>query len=168
MHDRCLKTVVSPCSSISASLIKVSLMVIFSVICWKMCHHILYLAPDHLLAMNFHGSSWGYHATSVVHNFFLRAVVQRRVSVFLVPYVYWITNRGSIFSLLWRVHTGFRTHSTSYSEALGGFFPGGKAVRAWSWPFYLHLVLMWRNGGAKPSVPYMSSLLALGQLYFAF
>ena len=132
------------------------------------CHHILCVAPDHLLAMNFHGSSWGYHVTSVVYNCPWRVAVQRTRgggSVVAVPLS--VLDNQPWFHLFSSLKSPYRVQAplTFLFRGTGGCFLGRKAAGAWSWPFYLHLVLMWRNGGAKPSVPYMSSLLALGQLY---
>jgi hypothetical protein len=33
------------------------------------------------------------------------------------------------------VEKGSRAHPTSYRNAIGDFFPGGKITREWSWPF---------------------------------
>jgi hypothetical protein len=46
----------------------------------------------------------------------------------------WTTQKGQEFSLLHVVQTGSGVHPTSYPIGTGGFFPGGKAAWAWSWP----------------------------------
>jgi hypothetical protein len=47
----------------------------------------------------------------------------------------WPTNQGSI--PVRGVQTGSRAHPDSYTMDIWGCFPGGKAVREWSWPFSL-------------------------------
>jgi hypothetical protein len=41
---------------------------------------------------------------------------------------------GQDSSLLHSVQTGSKAYPASYSMGVGGFFPGGKAAGAWSWP----------------------------------
>jgi hypothetical protein len=40
---------------------------------------------------------------------------------------------GQEFSLLHVVQTGSGAHPVSYPMGPGGYFPGGKATRVWSW-----------------------------------
>jgi hypothetical protein len=42
---------------------------------------------------------------------------------------------GQEFSLLCVIQTSSGAHPASYPMSRGGSFPGGKAARAWSWPF---------------------------------
>jgi hypothetical protein len=44
------------------------------------------------------------------------------------------SREGQDVSSLHVVQTGSGAHPASYPMGIGGSFPGGKAVRAWSWP----------------------------------
>ena len=110
-------------------------------------YHILCLAPDHFLAMNFHGRSCAYHVTSVVYNFLWRVVVQRNRgwgSVVVVSLS--VLGNQPWFYLFSSLKSSYRVQNP-----LSFLFRGTGGLLSWkkSCPFYLHLVLMWRIGGAK-------------------
>jgi hypothetical protein len=44
-----------------------------------------------------------------------------------------LPSRGKRFFLLWKVQTGYGAHPAPYPMGSWGFFPGGRAVWAWSW-----------------------------------
>jgi len=62
-----------------------------------------------------------------------------------------LDDRGSILST--------EDHPASYAMDTGDSFSGGKAARAWSWPFTSHLEPRLRMHGAIVLLPNMSSWL---------
>jgi hypothetical protein len=67
---------------------------------------------------------------------------------------------GRDFSLWHVVHTGSKAHLASYSMRIWGFFLGGRAPGAWSWPSSNEA----KNAWSYTSTPYISSWRGL---YFA-
>jgi hypothetical protein len=60
--------------------------------------------------------------------------VQRLIMGWTTQVLEFETPYGQEFSLLHVVQTGSGAHPASYPMATGGFFPGGEAAGAWSWP----------------------------------